>query len=85
MILQKHQGALAATFRSIGGILDFRIFLGPNPSDVVQQYTDVIGKPFLPPYWSLGYHLCRFNYGSLNHTIEILDKNLEAGIPIVSL
>ncbi|CAL8074591.1 unnamed protein product [Orchesella dallaii] len=70
------------TFRTIGGILDLRIFLGPKPSDVMNQYTAIIGRPAIPPYWSLGFHLCRFNYGTLNHTAEILENNLRAGIPI---
>lgn len=50
----------AVTFRTIGGVLDFYFFLGPTPSAVISQYTEVIGKPFMPPYWGLGFHLCRY-------------------------
>ena len=52
-------GSGAVTFRMIGGVLDFFIFLGPDPVRIGSQLTDVIGKPYLPPFWSLGYHLCR--------------------------
>jgi lysosomal alpha-glucosidase len=49
----------AITYRTIGGILDLYYFMGPTPSDVVSQYTEIIGNPFLPSYWTLGFHLCR--------------------------
>lgn len=34
----------ALTWRTIGGILDIYIFIGPDPSSVVQQYTEVVGE-----------------------------------------
>ena len=30
------------TFRTIGGVLDFYVFLGPTPENVIQQFTEVI-------------------------------------------
>lgn len=35
----------------------------------------------MPPYWSLGFHLCRYNYGTLNRTKEVWERTREAGIP----
>ena len=29
------------TYRTIGGVLDFYMFLGPEPENVIQQYTHV--------------------------------------------
>lgn len=75
------QPAPAITYRTVGGILNFFIFLGPKPSDVVSQYTGLIGRPFMPPYWSLGFHLCKYEYGSLNVTHQVWKSNREAGIP----
>ncbi|CAH0729522.1 unnamed protein product, partial [Brenthis ino] len=72
----------AITYRAIGGILNFYVFLGPTPKDVVSQYTEIIGRPFMPPYWSLGFHLCKFNYGSLNVTKDVMQRNIDAGIPL---
>ncbi len=40
----KFQPAPALTLRSIGGVLDFHIFMGPTPEDVVRQYTQVYYK-----------------------------------------
>jgi hypothetical protein len=46
--------------RTIGGILDLYLFLGPSPEAVVSQYTEAVGRYYVPPYWALGFHLCRF-------------------------
>ncbi|CAF4864828.1 unnamed protein product [Pieris macdunnoughi] len=71
----------AITYRAIGGVLNFYIFMGPSPEDVIAQYMEIIGKPFMPPYWALGFHLCKYNYGSLNVTRDVWQKNRDAGIP----
>lgn len=63
-------------YKTIGGVLDMYMFLGPEPKQVVEQYTSSIGPQFLPPYWSLGFQLCRYGYGSLDvvkATVERMD------------
>lgn len=71
----------ALTWRTIGGILDFYIFLGPDPGSVVQQYVDVVGYPAMPVYWALGYHLCRWGYDTSNSTWEVVKSMRNYGIP----
>ncbi|KAI4475513.1 hypothetical protein M0802_015126 [Mischocyttarus mexicanus] len=71
----------AITYRSIGGIFDMYFLMGPTPQDVMRQYSDLVGKPFLPPYWSLGFHLCRYGYGTLEKTKEVWNRTRAAGIP----
>jgi lysosomal alpha-glucosidase len=61
----------AITYRVIGGVLDFYIFTGPRPADVVSQYMDLVGHPRQVPRWALGFHLCRWGYNSLNQTMAI--------------
>nr|XP_005999031.1 PREDICTED: lysosomal alpha-glucosidase-like [Latimeria chalumnae] len=75
------QPAPALTWRTIGGILDFYIFMGPDPSSVISQYLEVIGFPMMPPAWGLGFHLCRWGYGSSNATWHIVKTMRNYGIP----
>ncbi|GLD74046.1 sucrase-isomaltase, intestinal [Lates japonicus] len=71
----------ALTYRTLGGILDFYMVLGPTPEMVVQEYTALIGRPVLPAYWSLGFQLCRYGYAN-DKEIEDLYRDMKAaGIP----
>lgn len=71
----------SVTYRTIGGILDFYFFLGPSPEAVVQQYTAVVGRSFMPPYWSLGFHLCRWGYLTANRTLDVVKRMRAREIP----
>ncbi|CAN9510595.1 unnamed protein product [Ophioblennius macclurei] len=75
------QPAPALTWRTIGGILDFYVFLGPDPAAVIGQYLEVIGRPAMPIYWALGYHLCRWGYNTSNSTWEVVKSLRNSGIP----
>jgi alpha-glucosidase (family GH31 glycosyl hydrolase) len=33
-------------------------FFGGSADEVVRQYNNLIGKPVLPPFWTLGFHQC---------------------------
>ena len=71
------------TFRTIGGMLEFFVFLGPEPEQVVQQYTELIGRPFMPPYFSLGFQLSRWGYKDTAEIQQVIDRNKALGIPHV--
>lgn len=70
------------TYRTIGGILDVFFFAGPKPEQVIRQYQSVIGTPYLPPYWALGFQLCRYGYDSLDNMKAAVVRTLNASIPI---
>ncbi|XP_028912852.1 lysosomal alpha-glucosidase isoform X1 [Ornithorhynchus anatinus] len=72
----------ALTYRTVGGILDFYVFLGPEPGSVVRQYLEVVGYPLLPPYWALGFHLCRWGYSSTTTTREVVENMTAAHFPL---
>ena len=41
-------------WRVTGGLLDFYFLMGPTPNAVMEQLTTIIGRPVMPPYWSMG-------------------------------
>ena len=59
-------GGTALEYNVIGGILDFYFLAGSeeDPSEVARQYAEVAGLPAEVPYWSFGFHQCRFGYQS---------------------
>jgi lysosomal alpha-glucosidase len=68
--------------RSIGGIMDFFVFIGPQPQDVVRQYHNLIGLPHLIPYWALGFHQCRWGYKSVAETKNVVQKYKQFNLPL---
>ena len=50
------------TYRTIGGSFDLYFISGDKPKEVISQYhTQIIGTPYLQPYWTLGFmqvHAC---------------------------
>ena len=71
----------AITFITTGGIVDFYIYIGPAPSDVVFQHTLVVGPSQMPQYFTLGFHLCRWGYSSSENLRQVIKRNRMIGIP----
>jgi alpha-glucosidase len=46
------------SYNTIGGIVNLYLMSGPIPVDAVQQYSEVVGKSAMMPYWGLGFHQC---------------------------
>ncbi|KAI6243207.1 Maltase-glucoamylase, intestinal [Aphelenchoides fujianensis] len=70
------------TYRAIGGRFDFFFLPGPTPAQVVQQYQQIIGRPYLPAYWALGYQFCRWGYASLDDLKATIGRIQNAQIPL---
>eukprot|EP00762_Andalucia_godoyi_P004432 ANDGO_08168.mRNA.1 putative alpha-glucosidase Os06g0675700 len=69
-------------YRTIGGVFDFYFFMGPDPEAVVQQYQEVIGKPFLPPAWVCGFQQSRYGYQNIQELFDVVGNYSLNGLPL---
>ncbi|MDY6362374.1 MAG: alpha-xylosidase, partial [Lachnospiraceae bacterium] len=67
-----------------GESLDYFFFNGPDLKDVLRRYTDLTGKPALPPAWTFGLWLSTSfttNYDEKT-VMSFIDGMLDRGIPL---
>ncbi len=76
-----HERRNVTSFWAQGGEMNYYFFYGPNMQDVVTRYTDLTGKPELPPLWALGYHQCKWSYYPEKKVKEVTHKFRELRIP----
>lgn len=70
------------SFGSVDGPLDYYVFYGPDPKQVVQTWAWLVGKTPLPPIWSLGFQQSRYSYYPEAEVHRIADKLRAEHIPV---
>ena len=68
-----------------GGEMNYYFIYGPEMQEVVTTYTDLTGKPELPPLWALGYHQCKWSYYPESNFKEVAAKFRELKVPCDAL
>lgn len=67
-----------------GEVLDYFLINGPTMKEVLERYTDLTGKPSLPPMWTFGLWLSTSfttNYDEKT-VMSFIDGMLDRGIPL---
>ncbi|KAK3213510.1 hypothetical protein GRF29_28g146154 [Pseudopithomyces chartarum] len=72
-------------YNALGGILDFYFVAGPSPKEVAVQYSEIVGKPVMQPYWGFGYHQCKYGYRDVFNVAEVVANYSAAGIPLETM
>lgn len=52
-----------------------------NPADVVKALSDLTGRPFMPPLWSIGFHQSRYSYTPAARSLEVAQGFRDRRIP----
>jgi alpha-glucosidase len=76
-----HKDAQALAFGSSGGAADYYFIYGPSTSQVVERYTELTGRPPLPPRWSLGFQQSRYSYMSAAEVKSIAGRLRSERLP----
>jgi alpha-glucosidase len=61
--------------------IDQYVIAGPRMANVVDRYTQLTGRPALPPRWALGFHQSRWGYANASEVEAIADKYRALDIP----
>jgi alpha-D-xyloside xylohydrolase len=64
-----------------GDLLDYFFFFGPSFKTILNAYTDLTGKPHLPPMWSFGTWMSRISYFSQEQVSAVMHKLREMKFP----
>lgn len=75
-----HRGTITlndeATADFEGGALRYYLTIG-SPPQLLERYSELTGRPPLPPRWALGYHQSRWGYQTRESVIRKLAENFQ--------
>ena len=81
-IKNKGKDNVVLTHKTIGGIIDYYLIVDNSPENVLRDIHYLIGKPILPPFWSLGYHQCRWGFHNFSEFKNVYETYKLKKIPI---
>lgn len=73
-----------ATASFEGGALRY-YFTAGTPNQLLERYTELTGKPPLPPRWTFGYHQSRWGYGTEEAVRKTIESFISHDLPISAI
>lgn len=70
-----------AFFENQGGMVDYYYFAGPSMAAILDRYTELTGRPFMPPRWACGYQQSRWSYAPQSEVLSIAGEFRARQIP----
>lgn len=76
----------AYSFGAVSGPVDYYLFYGPSPKQVVETYAWLTGLPPLPPLWAFGFEQSRYSYMTQARVLEVgIDSEPIRFLPMQSI
>ncbi len=74
----------AARLAFEGGMLRYYLIAGDPPA-ALKRFTELIGRPPLPPRWALGYHQSRWGYKNESDVRQVVETFDQLGLPLSAI
>lgn len=78
-------GGGSYSFGALYGELDYYLFVGDKPADIVREFTELTGRSAMPPRYAFGYHQGCYGYFDRERLERVARSHREARIPIDGL
>jgi len=62
--------------------IDYLIFYGETPAEIVRKYTDLTGKAPMLPEWAAGFWQCKLRYRTQEELLNVAREYKKRGLPI---
>jgi alpha-D-xyloside xylohydrolase len=62
--------------------IDYLIFFGETPAEIVKKYTDLTGKPPMLPEWAAGFWQCKLRYRTQEELLNVAREYKKRGLPL---
>jgi alpha-glucosidase len=82
IVVYNDDGTSVLSYVTTGGNIEIYFFWKGTAKQIISQYQNFVGKPNLPPFWSLGWHAGSKSYTSLTALQANVKAYSDAGIPL---
>ncbi|WP_374700533.1 glycoside hydrolase family 31 protein [Microbacterium azadirachtae] len=65
--------------------LDYIVIAGATPTDILERYTDLVGRAPRFPDWASGFFQSRLRYASQEEVLAVAREHIGRGLPLASI
>ena len=82
VLVKNGDGSCNVYHKTIGGVLDLYFIYSGTMDTVLKKYHALIGYPYLPPFWALGWQQSRYGWHTLSDVQDVVSKYNQLKLPL---